>query len=241
MSDEPSDHSDPTASGTAPHRSGPLHAVRAHPVLTAVLAVGVVASLAMSVYIGMGLYFTIPILVMIGVIAAVLFRVWRARRAADAPVPTATAGRMGFAAVALAGVLTFVLIQFVPYGRSHSNPPGTGEPDWATPQTRELMVAACFSCHSNEVDYPPYASVAPISWMVQRHVDEGREAVNFSDFATDPGEADESIEVIEEGEMPPAYFTRFGLHADADLTDAQTKELIAGLRATPGMTEHGGD
>jgi hypothetical protein len=102
------------------------------------------------------------------------------------------------------------------------------------------MVNACFSCHSNEVEYPPYASVAPISWMVQRHVDEGREKVNYSNFATDPGDADESIEVIEEGEMPPAYFTRFGLHPEANLSRAELDELIAGLRATPGMTE-GGD
>ena len=137
--------------------------------------------------------------------------------------------------------VVFLLIQLVPYGRSHSNPAGSGEPDWATPQTRELMVDACYSCHSNEVDYPPYASVAPISWMVQRHVDEGRESVNYSDVATDPGEADESIDVIEEGEMPPSYFTRFGLHPEANLTQAQVEELIAGLRATPGMSEKGGD
>jgi hypothetical protein len=214
-------------------------AVSRHPIVTTLLALATLAAVGMSVYIGLDLFFTIPILVMIAVIAVVLFRWWRSRRGADAPIETSTAGRMGLAAVALAGVLTFVLIQFVPYGRSHSNPPGTGEPDWATPETRELMVNACFSCHSNEVDYPPYASVAPISWMVQRHVDEGREAVNFSDFATDRGEADNSVEVVEEGEMPPAYFTRFGLHADAKLSTAQTEELIAGLKATPGMSESG--
>jgi hypothetical protein len=168
-----------------------------------------------------------------------LFRLWRSRRPADERVSTSTAGRVGFAAIGLAGVLTFALIQLVPYGRDHSNPPGTGEPAWATPETRELMVNACFSCHSNEVEYPPYASIAPVSWMVQRHVDEGREAVNYSDFATDRGEAEESIEVIEEGEMPPGYFTRFGLHPDANLSQAEMDVLIAGLRSTPGMSEDG--
>lgn len=224
--------------------SGPAHravaAVRSHPVLTVAVVLGVVAAMGISVYIGLELFFTIPILVMIAVVALLLYRLWRSRRPADDAVSTSTAGRVGFAAIALAGVLTFLFIQLVPYGRDHSNPPGTGEPDWATPATRELMVNACFGCHSNEVDYPPYASIAPISWMVQHHVDEGREAVNYSNFVTDPGDADESIEVIEEGEMPPAYFTRFGLHPEADLSQAQMDELIAGLRATPGMTE-GGD
>ena len=117
-----------------------LHSVRSHPVLTGVLVLGVLVAMGLSVYIDMGLYFTIPILVMIGVIAFVLFRLWRSRRPADDTAPTSTAGRVGFAAVALAGVLTFLIIQLVPYGRAHSNPAGTGEPDWATPRTRELMV-----------------------------------------------------------------------------------------------------
>lgn len=227
-----------SSNGSLVHRC--WHAVRNHPVLWAIAALLVLVALGLSVYIGMELYFTIPVLVLLGVIAIGLHQLWHRRRAASGPVDGALSARMGVVAVAVAGVLTFVLIQFVPYGRAHSNPMGTGEPEWATPRTRELMVAACYSCHSNEVEYPPYASVAPISWMVQRHVDEGREAVNFSDFATDPGEADESIEVIEEGEMPPPYFTRFGLHPEAKLTDAEMAELIAGLRATPGMTE-GGD
>lgn len=141
------------------------------------------------------------------------------------------------ATIALSGVVTFAAIQFVPYGRSHSNPPVTGEPRWANDRTRELMVNACFACHSNEIEYPRYASVAPISWMVQRHVDEGREDVNYSEFATDPGDADESVEAIEDGEMPPAYFTRFGLHPEADLTDREIAELIDGLRNTPGLSE----
>lgn len=214
--------------------------VTRHPVVTTVLALGTVLAVGLSLYIGLDLFFTLPILGMTAAIAWGLFRWWRSRRPADQEVPAATAGRVGIAAVALAGVLTFVLIQAVPYGRSHSHAPGSGEPEWATPRTRELMVDACFGCHSNETEYPAYASVAPISWMVQRHVDEGREKVNYSDFATDPGEADESVDVLEEGEMPPAYYTRFGLHPEANLTPAETDELLAGLRATPGMTE-GGD
>jgi mono/diheme cytochrome c family protein len=215
-------------------------AVRTHWLLWGLAALGALVAIGLSLYIGMDLFITIPLLVMVAAIAFGLHHLWRTRRARSGPVDASLSGRMGVVAVLLAGVLTFVLIQLVPYGRDHSNPQGTGEPAWATPQTRELMVNACFGCHSNEVEYPPYASVAPISWMVQRHVDEGREAVNFSNFATDPGEADESIEVIEEGEMPPPYFTRFGLHPEAKLTDAEMAELIAGLRATPGMTE-GGD
>ena len=39
-------------------------------------------------------------------------------------------------------VVLFVLIQAVPYGRSHSNPPVLAEPKWDSPTTRALATAA---------------------------------------------------------------------------------------------------
>jgi len=45
--------------------------------------------------------------------------------------------------------------------------------------------------------------------------------------------------VIRDGSMPPAYFTRFGNNATANLTDEEKAQLIAGLEKTPGMS--GGD
>lgn len=128
--------------------------------------------------------------------------------------------------------------QFIPYGKSHSNPLITGEPKWADDTTRDLMVRACFGCHSNEVEYPSYANVAPISWAVESHTEEARDAVNYSEFGSSDGEFDGTIESIQEGSMPPSYFTRFGLHQDSILTAAETKQLIAGLLLTPGMGEN---
>ena len=216
------------------------HAVRTvtqHPVLAASLLVAAVAAVVVSALIGLNVLVTIVLLGVVAVGAAALVALWYRRRPLEQPVSRPTAGRVGLAAVAISGVATFALIQLVPYGRDHTNPPVTGEPQWADARTRQLMVDACFSCHSNETEYPAYASVAPFSWAVQHHIDEGREAVNYSEFTTDPGDADETIEVIEEGEMPPAYYTRFGVHPEANLTDAQMAELIDGLRRTPGLSE----
>jgi hypothetical protein len=135
-----------------------------------------------------------------------------------------------------ATVGTLIVIQAIPYGKNHTNPPINGEPAWSSPRTRELMVRACFGCHSNEVEYPSYASVAPISWMVQSHVDEGRSKVNYQEWNS--GErADDTIEVIQNGSMPPSFYTTFGRHPEAKLTQAEIAELIAGLKATPGFSE----
>ena len=148
------------------------------------------------------------------------------------------AGPLSFAfSVALMTALVFVLIQFIPAGRDHINPPITGEPAWADPQARQLMVRACYGCHSNEVEWPAYSNIAPLSWAISNHVSEGREAVNYSEFDQPQEEADETIEVILEGSMPPAYYTRFGLHSEAVLSDQERAALVASLRRTPGFGE----
>ena len=199
-----------------------------------VVVVMTLAFIGISVLIGMPPF---GFVVIIGLVAApTVWYIVRAQRTSTSTASKLT--NMRLLSVIFAATLgTLVVIQAIPYGRSHSNPPITGEPAWATPRTRELMVRACFGCHSNEVEYPAYASVAPISWVIETHVAEGREKVNYSEFDSRQRGADETIEVIEEGSMPPAYYTQFGRHPEAKLTTAEIAELIAGLKATPGLSE----
>jgi hypothetical protein len=99
-----------------------------------------------------------------------------------------------------------VLIQLVPYGREHTNPPVTAEPPWPSPEVRALAVRACFDCHSNETRWPWYSHVAPVSWLVQSDTIEGRSEVNFSEWDRPQKEAGESAEVVLNGEMPPIIY-----------------------------------
>jgi hypothetical protein len=135
----------------------------------------------------------------------------------------------------LAGLL--VLIQLVPYGRDHDNPPVRQEPAWDSPKTRELAVRACFDCHSNETRWPWYSHVAPISWFLQHHVVDGREHLNFSEWDRPQDDAHEAAEMVEKGKMPLGSYLL--LHGDADLPDADKQALIRGLQATLGTGEHG--
>ncbi|MBE0685739.1 MAG: heme-binding domain-containing protein [Anaerolineaceae bacterium] len=126
-------------------------------------------------------------------------------------------------------VAFFLLIQLIPLGRQHANPPVVQEPQWDSAQTRELAQRACFDCHSNETVWLWYSNVAPVSWLVQRDVNEGREKLNFSDWGS-VREKDAIIEVIQEGEMPmPIYLI---MHPEARLTSAEKEALIRGLQAT---------
>ena len=136
--------------------------------------------------------------------------------------------------VILAGV--FLVIQLAPYGRSHTNPPVGKGPAWDSPRTLALAKRACFDCHSNETKWPWYSHVAPISWLVQDHVDEGREHLNFSEFGRHQDDAHEAAEEVAEGEMPPRDYLL--THPEARLSDVEKRELIAGLKATFGGDEH---
>ena len=118
-----------------------------------------------------------------------------------------------------------IAIQAVPYGRGQTNPPVTAEPNWDTPQTRTLVVRACFDCHSNETVWPWYSNVAPISWLIQRDVAEGRRAVNFSEWNRPQKEARESAKVVRKGEMPPWIYT---LRSSSARLSADEKDALAG-------------
>ncbi len=142
--------------------------------------------------------------------------------------------RLKIAALVVAGL--FVIIQLVPYGRAHDNPAVVAEPAWDSVATRQLAERACFDCHSNQTTWPWYSNVAPMSWLVQNHVDEGRRELNFSEWSRAFGEAGEASEVVREGEMPPRSYTL--LHPEAKLTAAEREQLARGLDASLGRETH---
>ena len=123
-------------------------------------------------------------------------------------------------------------IQLVPYGRAHDNPPVVQEPRWDRPETRALAVRACFDCHSNETRWPWYSHVAPASWLVQRDVNQGRQALNFSEWQRTYKEAGESAETVSEGEMPLQTYVL--MHPSARLSLAERRALAQGLTSTLG-------
>ena len=144
---------------------------------------------------------------------------------------TALWRRHPVAAVVLACLGLFLLIQLAPYGRDHTNPPASAEPAWDSPQTRDLASKACFDCHSNLTTWPWYTNVAPVSWLVQHDVDDGRATLNFTEWDRPQSAGLGDIaELVRSGEMPPIYYRM--IHRSASLTDTEKQQLIDGLAAT---------
>ena len=89
-----------------------------------------------------------------------------------------------------------------------------------------LLKSNCYDCHSNEVKYPWYSNIAPISWVVEHHIDEAREHLNFStwgsyDTKKQLHKLEESFEEMEEGEMPLTGYVK--IHGELSEAD---KELL---------------
>ena len=118
-----------------------------------------------------------------------------------------------------------VLIQFIPIKRT--NPVEAGP--LPVPQAVETVLErACYDCHSNKTKWPWYSGVAPLSWWIVDHVNEGREHLNFSEWERmnpeDQKEAmEEIIEEVEEQEMPLSSYV-LG-HPEAALTNRDIEVL----------------
>lgn len=128
-------------------------------------------------------------------------------------------------------VVVIIAIQFVPYGRNHSNPDVVAEPSWDSPQTRETFFRLCGDCHSHETSWPFYSHIAPVSWLVQMDVNKGRGHFNVSMWnAQEKNEGDEAAEEYEEGKMP-LWIYRISRPQNR-LSQAERAAFIKGLRAT---------
>jgi hypothetical protein len=83
--------------------------------------------------------------------------------------------------VMIAALLVAALVgaQFKTVART--NPPSKGDLS-APPEVAAILRTSCYDCHSNETRWPWYSYVAPLSWVIVDHVDQGRKQINFSEW-----------------------------------------------------------
>jgi hypothetical protein len=80
-----------------------------------------------------------------------------------------------------------------------------------------------------------------MSYLVQDHITEGREHLNFSlwDKYAGSEDAGEAGEVLQEGEMPPAYYRL--MHGHARLSETDKQKLVAWFTTNLGGEGGGGE
>ena len=97
-------------------------------------------------------------------------------------------------------------------------------------EVKVILKTACYDCHSANTNYPWYNNIAPVSYWLADHVNEGKEHLNFSDWENYTAKKkdhklEEVIEEVKKGEMPLKEYT--WTHADAKLTQEQITALVS--------------
>ncbi len=124
-------------------------------------------------------------------------------------------------------IVIVILIQLVPIDRENPSSDEALEIT-APPEVKTILKNSCYDCHSNKTNWPFYSYIAPVSWLVAKDVNKGREELNFSEWeklsAKEREKKKEDImEEITGNDMPlPIYLIT---HSGAELNDEQ-KQII---------------
>jgi len=133
--------------------------------------------------------------------------------------------------VVLGILVVFILIQFI---RPDKNDSKNYTNDITTvmevPEDVQLILkTSCADCHSNHTVYPWYNDVAPVSWFIASHVNDGKEHLNFSEWTGyNKNQKDHILndleEVLQSRGMPLSSYLK--KHKEAEMTDTQYNTLL---------------
>jgi hypothetical protein len=130
-----------------------------------------------------------------------------------------------------------VVIQFIrPTQNVSSGPTGKGiSTQFPVPaEVDQILRRSCYDCHSNTTVYPWYANVQPVGWWLNGHINNGKNDLNFDEFAAYRAfrkyrRFHDVDELVSNNEMPlPSYLL---MHRDAALSPEQKTTLIVWANA----------
>lgn len=92
-----------------------------------------------------------------------------------------------------------------------------------------ILQNSCYDCHSNNTAYPWYSNIQPIKMLMDSHIKEGKENLNFSEWGNyssrkQGNKLDRMSKQIKSDEMPLPSYTF--IHRNAKLTTVQKEEVI---------------
>lgn len=96
-------------------------------------------------------------------------------------------------------------------------------------EVQSILKTSCYDCHSNETTYPWYSKIQPMAWLMEQHIVEGKEKLNFDEVATYGTRKRRSkfkqiINQIQQGKMPLTSYTL--MHQGTALTKEEEEILI---------------
>lgn len=129
-------------------------------------------------------------------------------------------------------VLIFISAQFIPSGIPENKPEddkSIANDSLMSGPVLEQFRKSCFDCHSNQVNLPWYSRVAPSSWLLAGHINEGRSYLNFSEWTAYSsrekiGLLDDIRDEVSSGKMPLKSYLL--IHREAKLGSAEMAAIL---------------
>ncbi len=128
--------------------------------------------------------------------------------------------------IAIGVIVILVLIQFIRPDRNLTDESSKDiTKKYAVPaNVQAVLKTACYDCHSNHTNYLWYFNVQPLGWWLTHHINEGKEELNFNEFAgyrigKQYHKLDGIVKQLDKNEMPLASYTL--IHKDAILSNEQ--------------------
>ena len=100
-------------------------------------------------------------------------------------------------------------------------------------EVKAMLQTSCYDCHSNNTKYVWYDYIQPARAIVENHIKNAKEDLNFNEWGTYTNRKQERLlnsikEQIETKQMPLSSYTL--MHTDAKLNDEQIKTLTDWLK-----------
>lgn len=131
----------------------------------------------------------------------------------------------------IAGVAFIILQFFQPEKNNNTDTTNLIFKHEQIPADVEAIISnACLDCHSNNTKSVWYDRISPVSWMISKHVVDGKKELNFSEWGTFDdydkiGALEDIRQEVERATMPLKPYVL--LHPEAKLSEDQKKSLLA--------------
>lgn len=135
--------------------------------------------------------------------------------------------------IVLVLVIILVIIQFIHPARNITTgqQPNNIANVYTVPDSvKTILAKACLDCHSNNTRYLWYFKIQPVDWWLTSHINDGKEELNFDEFADKPirykyHKLQSVTDQIKKSEMP--IHSYLWIHKDAVLTDQEKNTLTS--------------
>lgn len=129
-------------------------------------------------------------------------------------------------------LLGFIVIQLIPSGLPGNKPEDEHNivnSGLLSDPVSGLLRKSCFDCHSDQTELPWYSRLAPVSWLLADHINEGKSHLNFSGWEgyskrEKIGKLEDIKDEVESGGMPLRSYLL--MHSEAKMNPEEVTSLV---------------